>query len=208
MVVLVTGGSGSGKSAFAEEYLMRLSTQAETKYYIATMQPFGEESLAKIRRHQRLRAGKGFTTIEQSRDLTKAAQRIAKPSNQFQEEAVTINRPENSVPFIRDTALLECMSNLVANEMFSGADIISEDVVVGHILQGIKSLSAKVDELVIVSNNVFEDGISYDATTQAYIRALGRINTGVAELADTVTEVVVGIPVPVKERKEAGYAHH
>ena len=52
------------------------------------------------------------------------------------------------------------------------------------------------------------DGISYDATTQAYIRALGRINTGVAELADTVTEVVVGIPVPVKERKEAGYAHH
>lgn len=208
MVVLVTGGSGSGKSAFAEEYLMRLSTQAETKYYIATMQPFGEESLARIRRHQRLRAGKGFTTIEQSRDLTKAAQRIAKPSNQFQEEAVTINRPENSVPFIRDTALLECMSNLVANEMFSGADIVSEDVVVGHILQGIKSLSAKVDELVIVSNNVFEDGISYDATTQAYIRALGRINTGVATLADTVTEVVVGIPVPVKERKEAGYAHH
>ena len=208
MVVLVTGGSGSGKSAFAEEYLMRLSTQAETKYYIATMQPFGEESLAKIRRHQRLRAGKGFTTIEQSRDLTKAAQRIAKLPNQFQEEAVTINRPENSVPFIRDTALLECMSNLVANEMFSGADIVSEDVVVGHILEGIKNLSTKVDELVIVSNNVFEDGISYDATTQAYIRALGRINTGVAALADTVTEVVVGIPVPVKERKEAGYAHH
>ncbi len=98
-------------------------------------------------------------------------------------------------------ALLECMSNLVANEMFSGADIVSEDVVVGHILQGIKNLSTKVDELVIVSNNVFEDGISYDATTQAYIRALGRINTGVAALADTVTEVVVGIPVPVKERK-------
>ena len=100
------------------------------------------------------------------------------------------------------------MSNLVANEMFSGADIISEDVVVGHILQGIKNLSTKVDELVIVSNNVFEDGISYDATTQAYIRALGHINTEVAALADTVTEVVVGIPVPVKERKEAGYAHH
>ena len=34
------------------------------------------------------------------------------------------------------------------------------------------------------------------------------INTEVAALADTVTEVVVGIPVPVKERKEAGYAHH
>ena len=208
MVVLVTGGSGSGKSAFAEEYLMRLSTQAETKYYIATMQPFGEESLAKIRRHQRLRAGKGFTTIEQSRDLIKAAQRIAKLPNQFQEEAVTINRPENSVPIIRDTALLECMSNLVANEMFAENKIRLRDEVTAQILDGIEALNSQLEHLLIVTNNVFEDGISYDATTQAYIRALGRINTGVAELADTVTEVVVGIPVPVKERKEAGYAHH
>ena len=208
MVVLVTGGSGSGKSAFAEEYLMRLSTQAETKYYIATMQPFGEESLAKIRRHERLRAGKGFTTIEQSRDLTKAAQRIAKLPNQFQEEAVTINRPENSVPFIRDTALLECMSNLVANEMFAENKIRLRDEVTAQILDGIEALNRQLEHLLIVTNNVFEDGISYDATTQAYIRALGRINTGVAALADTVTEVVVGIPVPVKERKEAGYAHH
>ena len=142
MVVLVTGGSGSGKSAFAEEYLMRLSTQAETKYYIATMRPFGEESLARIRRHQRLRAGKGFTTIEQSRDLTKAAQRIAKPSNQFQEEAVTINRPENSVPFIRDTALLECMSNLVANEMFAENKIRLRDEVTAQILDGIEALNS------------------------------------------------------------------
>ena len=165
MITLVLGGSGSGKSAYAEHLL----DGKTNKYYIATMQVYDAEGGKKVARHRRLRAGKGFVTMEQPR---------------------------------------ECMSNLVANEMFSGADIISEDVVVGHILQGIKSLSAKVDELVIVSNNVFEDGISYDATTQAYIRALGRINTGVAALADTVTEVVVGIPVPVKERKEAGYAHH
>ena len=206
--ICLLGHSGSGKSAFAEEYLMRLSTQAETKYYIATMQPFGEESLAKIRRHQRLRAGKGFTTIEQSRDLTKAAQRIAKRYNEFQEEAVTVNRPENSVPFIRDTALLECMSNLVANEMFAENKIRLRDEVTAQILDGIEALNRQLEHLLIVTNNVFEDGISYDATTQAYIRALGRINTGVAALADTVTEVVVGIPVPVKERKEAGYAHH
>ena len=92
-------------------------------------------------------------------------------------------------------ALLECMSNLVANEMFSGADIISEDVVVGHILQGIKNLSTKVDELVIVSNNVFEDGISYEETTAEYIEAMGQVNERLAAMADTVIEVVAGIPV-------------
>ena len=195
MVVLVTGGSGSGKSAFAEEYLMRLSTQAETKYYIATKQPFGEESLAKIRRHQRLRAGKGFTTIEQSRDLTKAAQRIAKPSNQFQEEAVTINRPENSVPFIRDTALLECMSNLVANEMFAENKIRLRDEVTAQILDGIEALNSQLEHLLIVTNNVFEDGISYEETTAEYIEAMGQVNERLAAMADTVIEVVAGIPV-------------
>ena len=182
MLVVVTGGSGSGKSAFAEETVLSLGEAR--RIYIATMQAFDEESHRRIRRHRHMRAGKGFETIERYTELDE------------------LLIPKDCV------VLLECMSNLVANEMFSGADIVSEDVVVGHILQGIKSLSAKVDELVIVSNNVFEDGISYDATTQAYIRALGRINTGVATLADTVTEVVVGIPVPVKERKEAGYAHH
>ena len=195
MVVLVTGGSGSGKSAFAEEYLMRLSTQEETKYYIATMQPFGEESLARIRRHQRLRAGKGFTTIEQSRDLTKAAQRIAKPSNQFQEEAVTINRPENSVPFIRDTALLECMSNLVANEMFAENKIRLRDEVTAQILDGIEALNRQLEHLLIVTNNVFEDGISYEETTAEYIEAMGQVNERLAAMADTVIEVVAGIPV-------------
>lgn len=195
MVVLVTGGSGSGKSAFAEEYLMRLSTQTETKYYIATMQPFGEESLAKIRRHQRLRAGKGFTTIEQSRDLTKAAQRIAKPSNQFQEEAMTVNRPENSVPFIRDTALLECMSNLVANEMFAENKIRLRDEVTAQILDGIEALNRQLEHLLIVTNNVFEDGISYEETTAEYIEAMGQVNERLAAMADTVIEVVAGIPV-------------
>ena len=195
MVVLVTGGSGSGKSAFAEEYLMRLSTQEETKYYIATMQPFGEESLARIRRHQRLRAGKGFTTIEQSRDLTKAAQRIAKPSNQFQEEAMTVNRPENSVPFIRDTALLECMSNLVANEMFAENKIRLRDEVTAQILDGIEALNRQLEHLLIVTNNVFEDGISYEETTAEYIEAMGQVNERLAAMADTVIEVVDGIPV-------------
>ena len=41
MFQIVTGGSGSGKSAFAEALAMELG---EKRYYIATMYPFGEES--------------------------------------------------------------------------------------------------------------------------------------------------------------------
>lgn len=64
MLILVTGGSGSGKSAYAEELLLALTKQGETRYYIATMQVFGEEGKEKVGRHKKLRAGKGFLTIE------------------------------------------------------------------------------------------------------------------------------------------------
>ena len=67
MIVLVIGGSGSGKSEFAENICMELP--AEEKRYIATMQAFDEESRARIAKHRKARSGKGFETIEQGTHL-------------------------------------------------------------------------------------------------------------------------------------------
>ena len=92
MLVVVTGGSGSGKSAFAEETV--LSFGEARRIYIATMQAFDEESHRRIRRHRHMRAGKGFETIERYTELDE------------------LLIPKDCV------VLLECMSNLVANEMF------------------------------------------------------------------------------------------
>ena len=74
-----------------------------------------------------------------------------------------------------------------------------EDAVVTKVVQDMELLATKLDHLVIVTNNVFEDGIPYDEGTMAYLRALGRINTVLAKRADRVVEVVVGIPVILKE---------
>ena len=68
MIILVTGGSGSGKSEFAENCCMKLP--AVEKRYIATMQAYDEESRARIRKHQNARSGKGFSTVEQGRCFT------------------------------------------------------------------------------------------------------------------------------------------
>ena len=156
MIILVTGGSGSGKSEFAENCCMKLP--AVEKRYIATMQAFDEESRARIRKHQRARSGKGFAT------------------------------------------LLECMSNLVANEMFApeGRGEDCKDA----ILQGIRHLAAEAKHLVIVSNNIFDDGIEYDPGTKLYMRILGEINQEVAVLADQVYEVVCGIPILMKKERD------
>lgn len=108
MITLITGGSGSGKSAYAEKYICHVSNEKgyKEKYYIATMQVFDDEGQRKIDRHRRLRAGKGFITIEQPRDIQNAVSKL---------------QSESSLKTGR-SALLECMSNLVANEMFPPVD--------------------------------------------------------------------------------------
>ena len=83
-------------------------------------------------------------------------------------------------------ALVECVSNLTANEMFDENGQRSEDEVVRRVVSGLKVLSQSVRELVIVTNNVFDDGITYDESTMAYIRALARINIELAAWADEV----------------------
>ena len=208
MITLITGGSGSGKSAYAEKYICHASNEkgCKEKYYIATMQVFDDEGQRKIDRHRRLRAGKGFITIEQPRDIKKAVEKL---------------QSENYLKTGR-SALLECMSNLVANEMFPTVDASGIQAaeaekealdapenmkdyetaqisrVSKKVLKEVSILSENVAELVIVTNNVFEDGVCYDESTMNYIKAMGIVNRGLAAMAEHVVEVVVGIPVAVK----------
>lgn len=208
MITLITGGSGSGKSAYAEKYICYVSNEkgCKEKYYIATMQVFDDEGQRKIDRHRRLRAGKGFITIEQPRDIKKAVEKL---------------QSENCLKTGR-SALLECMSNLVANEMFPPVDASDtkeagvkkealdepenmrdyENTLISRVskkvLKDVSILSENVAELVIVTNNVFEDGVCYDESTMNYIKAMGIVNRGLAAMAERVVEVVAGIPVTVK----------
>ena len=177
-MTLIIGGSGSGKSAYAEDYMVSISEDRK-KYYIATMQIYDEEGKRKVERHRMLRGGKGFSTIEQPVDIGKAAEKMEAEDR---------------------TALLECISNLTANEMFSGEVPGTEEAITEKIVGGIAVLNRELTHLVIVSNNVFEDGNVYDKTTMAYIRAMGRINQKLAEMADEVVEVVVGIPIVIKDK--------
>ena len=178
MMTLIIGGSGSGKSAYAEDYLSDISKNSR-KYYLATMQAFDMEGRMKIEKHRKMRSGKGFHTIEQPMDINTALSEMKEPKE--------------------SAALLECISNLTANEMFSGEQAKDSREVTEKIVNGVKQLKEKLNHLVIVSNNVFEDGIRYDETTMVYIKAMGMINERLATMADQVIEVVVGIPVAVKK---------
>ena len=193
MITLVTGGSGSGKSAYAESLLYSCEG---IRYYIATMQIYDAEGEKKVERHRKLRAGKGVLTIESPMNVGKIRFACAGEAEQAQYRQGAERKVQGSSG--KKSALLECMSNLTANEMFTKDGMKSEEEVVEKIVSEIQTLSQKLDNLVIVTNNVFEDGVIYDAGTMEYLKALGRINAALARLADRVAEVVVGIPVELK----------
>ena len=171
MLELVTGGSGSGKSAYAESRICEYNRQApKPLFYIATMFPYGEETEKKIERHRMLRKGKGFETLEWYTGLRQHLQ-----AGSLQGTDV----------------LLECMSNLVANEMYmeSGAGCYADQA----ILEGIRELNQQCSNLVIVTNEVFSESVPDSPEMKEYKRILGKINREIATMADQVTEVIYGI---------------
>lgn len=169
MMILLTGGSGCGKSAYAERLCQSFP---QPRYYIAAMRPYGEDSRAKILRHREMRSGKGFETIERYTDL----------------KSLVIPQ--------RGTVLLECICNLTANEMFDSEGNASEPY--QTVMDGVEALCGQCDKLIVVTNDVGSDGGEYDCGTKAYVRAMGRINAALAQQADTVCELVCGIPIILK----------
>lgn len=181
MIIFVYGGSGSGKSAFAEEISSHYG--GSEKYYVATMKVFDEEGKERVAKHRRQREGRNFKLIEKPVLI----------------ESVCTDLAQEKAAGKKIFLLIECLSNLVANEMFSDGSIISAEKVADSVVKGLTEVFESADDVVVVSNNVFEDGIVYDDSVCEYMHALGKINEWMCRKADKSYEVVVGIPLEIKK---------
>lgn len=170
MLCVVTGGSGSGKSEYAEN--LALATGCSSLVYLATMMVWDEEGKKRVERHRTMRADKGFSTVERYTDL--AGLRLSGTGKET-------------------VILLECMSNLVSNEYYRLGMAATEEI-----LSGINCLQNQCGHLIIVTNEVFSDGEDYSRETREYIEVCGMVNRKLAREAASVTEVVFGIPVKIK----------
>lgn len=188
MLYVVTGGSASGKSEYAEQLAVAIFKQKleENKsrgaemsklYYIATMHPADEECLNRIKRHREKRKDKGFITIERSVGL----------------EQIDVRK--------QDIVLIECMSNLLANEMYLADGRMREwrhceqEQLERVVLYPMKRLAESAGCVIVVTNEVFSDGKHYDKETERYCRLLGKINNWLGKMADGLVEVVCAIPL-------------
>ncbi|MGI6031654.1 MAG: bifunctional adenosylcobinamide kinase/adenosylcobinamide-phosphate guanylyltransferase [Eubacteriales bacterium] len=170
MLVLVTGGAASGKSAVAERICMELGGPL---CYVATMQVWDEEDRARVRRHRALRAGKGFSTVE-----------------------CPVALEEAQVP-LGSTVLLECLTTLAANEMFSPQG--AGDGTLPAIRRGIAHLTGICRHVVVVTGELSSDGGEYPEETTAYLECMAQLNRELAQQAQQVYEVVCGIPLCRKD---------
>lgn len=188
-MILITGGSGSGKSEYAENLAVDINSPL---LYIATMANLGKEAEERIARHRRQRAGKGFETLE---------------SMYLDEHIDTFN---NRV------VLLEDLSNLLSNYMFLKNDsyeILDDNVMstysvpkktgdyeneVDIIYKKLIAIDSVCRELIIVTNEIFSDGKVYEQSVMDFIRNLANLNKRLAKISHQFTEVVYGIPVMIK----------
>lgn len=170
MLTLVIGGSGSGKSRFAEDLLSRHEAE---KWYLACMVPYGEDARERICRHREMRRNKGFFTVERYTDIA------------------GVEPPDTAC------CLIECLGNLTANELFE-PDGCGPEAAADRIVSGVLSLAARCREVVAVTNDVGSGGQAYPPETLRYMRILGEINARIAARADAVYELVCGIPLLIR----------
>ena len=169
-IELIYGGAASGKSGFAEAEALKCT---EPFYYLATMRRGSETGDRRIKRHEMNRAGKGFITMECPVNIGTAADRID-----------------------GGTVLLECLTNLAANEMFTTDE--HDDGLCDKILQDILAFGRKAENFIIVSGDIMRDGEVYSKETEAYIRLIGTLNAKLTAVSDKAYEIVYGCPKRIK----------
>lgn len=165
MLVFISGGVRSGKSSYGEELAGRMS--GGRKVYLATSEPYDSEMEDRIKHHQEQRRGKGFFTIEKSRNIGELEVQI-----------------DNG-----DTILLDCLGNLLANEMFGES---KADDLIKKICSDIFKLNDRAGNLIVISNDVFSDGCGYQDSVLEYIDKLAKIHIEIVKAADMAVECVFG----------------
>ena len=169
MFIFICGTSGSGKSFYAEERLKNFS--GSQKFYIATAKIYDDEMRERVKKHKAMRKNKGFATIEKTFDLG------------------TIKIPGAS------SVLIEALTTWLANEMFEHGEKFSA---AEKILRDFHALKARCKNIILVSDDIFSDGIIYDELTEKYIKALAGLTKNFAAEADEVIECFAGLPIRLK----------
>lgn len=187
-LVMVTGGSRSGKSIYAEDLCLEKGANIA---YVATANIYDDEMANRVSLHKS-RRGEQWTNYEVPLDLIPYI-------DCFKEH---------------DYILVDCITMLVLNIMFSyGYDLDDDEVldlalyskienqVLADIQRQLQELKRTNTSFVIVTNEIGLGIVPDSKITRLYRDIVGRVNQYLANLSDEVILLVSGIPLKIKGEK-------
>lgn len=182
-LVFITGGVRSGKSTFAEQFAVAKAMETGGNlHYLATGVASDSEMIKRIEKHKKERAESRLTwkTWEQSTHIEELAKEFHKT----------------------DILLLDCLTTLVNNELFTYEGKWDESFlqnVFDRILTGITNLRASCNVLILVSNEVLYDSIRDAELVFHYSRLIGKLHQQIVRIANRSYLVECGVPILMQE---------
>ncbi len=175
-LVLITGGSRSGKSSHA---LVLAETFPGPRYFVATCPPLDEEMAARILRHKKAREGSAWVTIEETTDLAGA-----------------LSKSKDA-----GVVLIDCLTLWINNLLFeshAGGASLTEEIVSERCRRLMAAISDNPATVILVTNEVGMGIIPENPVSRLYRDLAGRCNQVIAEAATEVYLMVSGLPLRIK----------
>ena len=179
-IMLVTGGSRSGKSDFAQKMA---EAMAGPRAYVATCPVIDAEMEERVAKHREARAGRGWDTIEAPLDLAGAI------------------RWAGSCRVLLVDCLTLWASNLLYDAELSGARF-TEEAMAGRCRELLDACRDFGGTVIFVTNELGMGIVPDNETARRFRDIAGRCNQLIAAAAQRVTLVVSGIALTLKEQGE------
>jgi adenosylcobinamide kinase/adenosylcobinamide-phosphate guanylyltransferase len=169
-IYFITGGSRSGKSAFAEQLASPIEGR---RAYLATAQALDAEMVARIGKHRRDR-GAAWDTYEEPLAVAELLQKL---SNRY------------------DIVLLDCLTLWLSNVMAHRSNDAAVTACSEELVLAMKGFGGS---LIVVSNEVGLGIVPDNPLARKFRDCAGLLNQKVAQSADEVYFTVSGIPMRMK----------
>jgi len=175
-ITLITGGSRSGKSAFAQRLA---EEQSGSRLFLATCPVTDSEMEVRILRHIQDRQKGNWETVEEPVDL--------------------VSQLHEAMRY--DTVLIDCLTLWINNLMFEaskGNRVLDEDMVREETERMLAAARKHPGEVIMVTNEVGLGIVPDNKQARLYRDLIGRCNQCVGVAADRVFLVSCGIPLQIK----------
>jgi adenosylcobinamide kinase / adenosylcobinamide-phosphate guanylyltransferase len=176
-MILITGGSRSGKSSYAQKAAESLN---DSRLFLATCPVIDEEMKDRIQKHQQERSGRGWHTIEESVNIAGAIEKAS----------------------VYSTILVDCLTLWINNLMYVSENnnkIISEADVSSECEKLVAAGVMHAGTIFFVTNEVGMGIVPENASARLYRDLVGRCNQIVANACHRVVLLVSGQPIEIRK---------